>query len=220
MSRIKPSAARQFLIVLAALSLGVLLVPVGAYAAGSFVTIVGPDDSAAEVAGGHLFVTNSAKSPITVRAAQALSVKADSPLPVAGDVGSHPDPGPFHVQGRRQIGRGDRVGVFGPGRHFSFADKVAITSITLSAFDQFDHVFFYAQAGSDCDHLNVSAPRTTIFLFNRVKEGTLHMAFPEPLLVSTPSPGTQSPWCVVVNPAFGPEGISLDVLTVGHVIAT
>ena len=201
---------RRVAVVVGALAAVALLVPVGARAAGTFMTIVGSDDEPADVVNGHLHVSNSDKMPLTVRASRAV--------PVSGDVGSHPDTASMHLQGRRQLGRNDKVGAFGPNRHFSYADKVAITSITVSAYRQFEHVAFYALAGSNCDNLDFHGPRRTVYLLSRVKEGTLHLAFPEPLMVSTPDPGSQRPWCLIINPTFGDGPISLDVLTIGHVV--
>ena len=212
MRKISGTWLRKVMIVLGGLATIAVLVPVGAQAAGQFVTIVDGDDTQVDVtANGHLLVTNSDKAPLTVRAGDSF--------PVKGEIGTYPQPGQLHVQGRRLLGEGDRVGAFGSARHFSYADKVAITSITLSALSYYNDIGFYALAGTNCDTANFQGPRRAIYIFHTFRETDVHVTFPEPLLVSTPSPGTTTPWCVIVAPTGGELSADvLDVLTIGHVI--
>ena len=173
MQRVTGFTARQVLTLITSLALVALLAPVGASAVGQLVTIVDKNDTQAEVS----------------ESEQRLLVDS---LPGVSEQ--------WHLQGDNNDLKPRLFDT-----QFSYKDTVAITSITLvaAAFHTrswADFIIYAATARPACDYSN-TLPKKDVAYFRVPNNDTLHVTYPQPLIVKTPfPPGDTKPWVICAAP--------------------
>jgi hypothetical protein len=200
-------SGRQVIAIAVAVAVSALLVPVGARAAGSFVTIQdeGTADTAIVDANGSLHVTNG-----------------KVPIEVDGVVGSFPSepPTPIVVSTVLHFRRGDTPLPIFP-HPFAAGRTIHVSSLTISSIGHdVDATYPFsietdraAHGGADCEYETYGFRVRDLISFRLVFNGALHLPFPQAVPLSVES----YEWCLVVRPlrSDAPSG-ELHVLFVGY----